>query len=146
MGEIQKQYANSVAKIIDEGTGKAGKRLIIAAELMSVYIQRANSFSPVSGASYPLPVQARETTPLYGTETPPPQSVQQLDIRRLELEQQLLKLRSSAKPAGIGEQFTALLGAEGGYEDVAMTRGQAFSAAVLQLPQGAYPLCRCLRR
>lgn len=41
MGEIQKQYATSVAKIIDEGTGKAGKRLEKAAQIAAIYIQRS---------------------------------------------------------------------------------------------------------
>ena len=122
MGEIQQSSAKQVAKLIQEGTNKAAKRLTTAAELMSVYIQRANAFSPVSGAAYPTPIGAVGTKPVY-EQTPQapiiPGFIQRLDERQLQLQQQLLKLGTSRSKLGIGEQFTALLGAEGGFEDVA---------------------------
>jgi hypothetical protein len=125
IGEIQQGYARQVAKIIADGTGKAAKRLTTAAELAAVYIQRSYSFSPVTGSSFPMPVEARGTTPVYEEGTTVPRSIERLDQKRLDLEQKLIKQLTSSKSSGVGEQFTALLGAEGGYEDVAMTRGQA---------------------
>ena len=119
MGEIQQGYARQVAKIIADGTGKAAKRLTTAAELAAVYIQRSYSFSPVTGSSYPMPVEARGTTPVYEEGTTVPRAIERLDQKRLDLEQKLIKQLTSRKSTGIGEQFTALLGNEGGFEDIA---------------------------
>ena len=119
IGEIQQGYARQVAKIIADGTGKAAKRLTTAAELAAVYIQRSYSFSPVTGSSFPMPVEARGTTPVYEEGTTVPRSIERLDQKRLDLEQKLIKQLTSSKSSGVGEQFTALLGAEGGFEDIA---------------------------
>jgi tape measure domain-containing protein len=119
IGEIQQGYARQVAKIIADGTGKAAKRLTTAAELAAVYIQRSYSFSPVTGSSFPMPVEAKGTTPIYEEGTTVPRSIELLDQKRLDLEQKLIKQLTSSKSPGIGEQFTALLGAEGGFEDIA---------------------------
>jgi tape measure domain-containing protein len=54
IGEAQEGYARSVAKIIDEGTGKAGKRLAAAGRLAAAYLSQATAkeaFSAATGKS-----------------------------------------------------------------------------------------------
>lgn len=136
MGEIQKQYATSVAKIIDEGTGKAGKRLVEAGKLLQSILDRTNlsqvRAATTLGGSYlppiPKPTVVKGTLsypgfrgPKFNEDVPEavPEKFRQLDRQILDLERKL----QSSRLTGIGNQFTALLGAEGGYEDVAMTRG-----------------------
>ena len=54
IGEAQEGYARSVAKIIDEGTGKAGKRLAAAGILAAAYLSQATAkeaFSAATGKS-----------------------------------------------------------------------------------------------
>ena len=132
MGEIQKRYATSVAKIIDEGTGKAGKRLVVAGELLQRMLDRANLSQVRASVNYgggylppiPKPRTVGGTLSYPGFERDPaavPEKFKQLDRQILDLERKLQASRLN----GIGQQFTALLGAEGGYEDLAMTRGQA---------------------
>ena len=41
IGNIQRQYAVNVAKIIDEGSGNAGKRLEAAGKIAALYLQRS---------------------------------------------------------------------------------------------------------
>ena len=141
MGEIQKQYATSVAKIIDEGTGKAGKRLEKAAQIAAIYIQRSTlnnqilagtgmliperrqgsyDFSTV-GRAGAVPASGMQNVPTFKDVKIPLDAILKLD----ETLESLRKGLSTRRAPGIGDQFTALLGAEGGYEDVAMTRGQA---------------------
>ena len=145
MGEIQKQYATSVAKIIDEGTGKAGKRLEKAAQLAAAYIQRGTANSQIATVTSGVIPERRQgvydfrqvggtgaTTPAKLLNTPgfedvqgPLKTIIKLDDTIERLRKALELSRTPARTPGIGDQFTALLGAEGGYEDVAMTRGQA---------------------
>ena len=145
MGEIQKQYATSVAKIIDEGTGKAGKRLQEAAQLAAAYIQRGTANSQIATVTSGVIPERRQgvydfrqvggtgaTTPAKLLNTPgfedvqgPLKTIIKLDDTIERLRKALDLSRTPARTPGIGDQFTALLGAEGGYEDVAMTRGQA---------------------
>jgi lambda family phage tail tape measure protein len=141
MGEIQKQYANSVAKIIDEGTGKAGKRLEKAAQLAAIYIQRGvlnNEIGAATGLVIPERVNGRYDFAKVGSagvagaedikKAPRFQDVKLPLDTLLKLDETIESLRkglSTRRTPGIGDQFTALLGAEGGFEDVAMTRGQA---------------------
>jgi lambda family phage tail tape measure protein len=119
MGEIQRGYAKQVAKIIEEGTGKAAKRMTIAAELASLYIQRGGSFSPLTGSAYPMPIGSSGTTPVYENQNEVPGAIQRLDEKTLDLLDKFKKQLTSIKPSAIGEQFTALLGAESGFEDIA---------------------------
>jgi tape measure domain-containing protein len=54
IGDAQREYARAVAKIIEEGTGRAGKRLEAAGRLASAYIDRATAkqaFTAATGAS-----------------------------------------------------------------------------------------------
>jgi hypothetical protein len=54
IGKAQEGYARSVAKIIDEGTGKAGKRLAAAGRLAAAYLSQATAkeaFSAATGKS-----------------------------------------------------------------------------------------------
>ena len=150
MGEIQKQYATSVAKIIDEGTGKAGKRLAAAAQLAALYIQRGVLNNQIGGATgLVIPERASgkydfakvgsagvgsaqdiRNAPRFQDVKVPLDTLLKLDETIESLRKGLSTLRApapgallSSRSTGIGDQFTALLGAEGGYEDVAMTRG-----------------------
>jgi lambda family phage tail tape measure protein len=152
MGEIQKQYATSVAKIIDEGTGKAGKRLAAAAQLAALYIQRGtlnNQIASITGGVIPERRQGVydfrtvggkgagtaatvQNTAEFNDVQGPLKTLLKLDETIESLKKGLNLSRTPAPGAllsshstGIGDQFIALLGAEGGYEDVAMTRGQA---------------------
>ena len=43
MGEIQREYATNVAKIIEEGTGRAGKRLEISGKIVAELIRKGNA-------------------------------------------------------------------------------------------------------
>lgn len=135
MGEIQKQYATSVAKIIDEGTGKAGKRLEKAAQLAAVYVQRGvlnNQIGAATGLVIPERVNGRYDFSKVGSagvanaqdikNAPRFQDVKIPLDTLLKLDETIENLRqgiSTRRTPGIGDQFTALLGAEGGYEDVA---------------------------
>ena len=157
MGEIQKQYATSVAKIIDEGTGKAGKRLEKAAQVAAIYIQRSTlnntilagtglliperrqgsyDFSTVGRAGV-VPAGGMQNVPTFKDVKIPLDAILKLDDTLESLRKGLSTLRAptsgallssraptpgarvSSRSTGIGDQFTALLGAEGGYEDVA---------------------------
>jgi tape measure domain-containing protein len=54
IGKAQEGYARSVAKIIDEGAGKAGKRLAAAGRLAAAYLSQATAkeaFSAATGKS-----------------------------------------------------------------------------------------------
>jgi hypothetical protein len=119
IGEIQQGYARQVAKIIADGTGKAAKRMTMAAEIASLYIQRAGSFSPITGAAYPMPIGSSGTAPVYENQDAIPPVIQKLDQKTLDLLGKFQKQLTSSKSPGIGEQFTALLGAESGFEDIA---------------------------
>ena len=125
MGEIQQGYAKQVAKIIEDGTGKAAKRMAEAGELAAQYIARASLLQARAGVvttdGTALPIIPRPATSgselVYPDLTPEevPDQFKRIDRRIIELER---NLRSSRRP-DIGQQFTALLGAEGGYEDIA---------------------------
>jgi tape measure domain-containing protein len=125
MGEIQQGYAKQVAKIIEDGTGKAAKRMAEAGELAAQYIARASLLQARAGVvttdGTALPIIPRPATSgselVYPNLTPEevPDQFKRIDRRIIELER---NLRSSRRP-DIGQQFTALLGAEGGYEDIA---------------------------
>jgi lambda family phage tail tape measure protein len=125
MGEIQQGYAKQVAKIIDDGTGKAAKRLTAAGELAAKFIERASLQQTRAGIlvdGMPLPPIPRPVTSGQGMTYPGlspeqvPDAYKLLDRRILELER---NLQSSRRFSGIGEQFTALLNAESGFEDIA---------------------------
>ena len=138
IGEAQKGYARSVAKIIEEGSEKAGKRLAKAAQMVSLYMQRGTQNNMIAGATgFVIPERtngvynfgaqggrSREQVKTDPTFRDLPTSVDSLLRIDDKLDQLRKDLNMSRKP-DIGQQFTAMLGAEGGYEDVAMTRGQA---------------------
>ena len=138
IGEAQKGYARSVAKIIEEGSEKAGKRLAKAAQMVSLYMQRGTQNNMIAGATgFVIPERtngvynfgaqggrSREQVKTDPTFRDLPTSVDNLLRIDDKLDQLKKDLNMSRRP-DIGQQFTALLGAEGGYEDVAMTRGQA---------------------
>lgn len=133
MGEIQKQYATSVAKIIDEGTGKAGKRLEKAAQLAAAYIQRGTANSQVAAVTSGVIPERRQgkydlkevggkgvTTPAellntrgYEDVQGPIKTIIKLDDTIERLRKALELSRTPTRTPGIGDQFTALLGAEG---------------------------------
>lgn len=141
MGEIQKQYATSVAKIIDEGTGNAGKRLAAAAQLAALYIQRGTLNSQIAattglvipvrrqggynlsdvgiGQGIATPQSLKEDTTFKGTQVPVRVIIDGIDPQIEKLQKEFNLSRTPTRTPGIGDQFTALLGAEGGYEDVA---------------------------
>jgi lambda family phage tail tape measure protein len=50
VGNIQREYAKNVAKIIDEGSGAAGKRLETSSKIAALYLQRAALNQAVAGA------------------------------------------------------------------------------------------------
>lgn len=126
MGEIQQGYAKQVAKIIDEGTGKAGKQMVKAGELAAQYIERASLSQARASAILPdgsaLPIIPRPKAfgqdLVYPNLTPEevPDQFKRIDRRIIELER---SFQLSRRPSDIGGQFTALLGAEGGFEDIA---------------------------
>jgi tape measure domain-containing protein len=132
MGEIQSGYAKQVAKIIEEGTGKAAKRMAYAGELAAKYIERASllqaraSVVIPDGSSLPtIPRPVASGSELVYPNLKPnevPDQFKRIDRRVIELER---NLQSSRRTPDIGEQLAGMLSAEGGYEDVAMTRGQA---------------------
>ena len=119
MGDIQRDYARQVAKLIEDGTSRAAKRMTTAAQLFSTLIQRANAFSPTTGALYPSPVSSTGTTPEYANPNEVPGTVQKLDRQILELQDRLSRQSVSKNGLGLGDQFAKLLSNEGGYEDVA---------------------------
>ena len=72
IGETQQSYARSVAKIIDKGSESASKRLVMAAQIVALYSQRAMLNEQIAGASgavipqpqdgkYPFPKQGEFT-------------------------------------------------------------------------------------
>ena len=138
IGEAQKGYARSVAKIIEEGSEKAGQRLAKAAQMVSLYMQRGTQNNMIAGATgFVIPERtngvynfgaqggrSREEVKTDPTFRDLPTSVNNLLRIDDKLDQLRKDLNMSRKP-DIGQQFTAMLGAEGGFEDIAMTRGQA---------------------
>jgi tape measure domain-containing protein len=132
MGEIQQGYAKQVAKIIEEGSDKAGKRLAKAAEMISLYMQRGTQNNMIGGATgFVIPErtngeynfgaqggrtgqEVKEDPTFQGI----PTSIDNLLRIDDKLDQLKKDLNMSRRP-DIGQQFTALLGAEGGYEDIA---------------------------
>jgi tape measure domain-containing protein len=126
IGEAQKGYARSVAKIIEEGTGKAAKRMVAAGELAAKYIERASllqaraNVTTSDGSALPIIPRPRASGQnlIYPNLTPDevPDQFKRIDRRVIELERSLQSLR---RTSGIGEQFTAMLSAEGGFEDIA---------------------------
>jgi tape measure domain-containing protein len=138
MGEIQQGYAKQVAKIVEEGSTKAGQRLAKAAQMASLYMQRGTQNNLIGGTTgFVIP---ERTNGVYDFGTQGPRSKEQVrkdpsfkdlptsidNLLRIDdkLDQLKKDLNMSRKP-DIGQQFTAMLEAEGGYESVAMTRGQA---------------------
>jgi hypothetical protein len=132
IGEIQSNYAKQVAKIVEEGSDKAGKRLVKAAEMVNLYIQRGTQNNMIAGATgFVIP---ERTNGAYNFGAQGSRSKEQLkqdptfeglptsidNLFRIDdkLDQLKKDLNMSRRP-DIGQQFTALLGAEGGYEDVA---------------------------
>lgn len=132
MGEIQSNYAKRVAKIIEEGSDKAGKRLAKAAEMVSLYTQRS-ALNTTIGRAAGLVIPER-TNGVYNFGPQGSRSKEQVrreplfeglptlidNLFRIDDRLERLKkdLNMSRKP-GIGQQFTALLGAEKGFEDIA---------------------------
>ena len=51
IGDAQREYARAVAKIIEEGTERAGKRLEAAGKIMAAYIKRATLNQQIAGGS-----------------------------------------------------------------------------------------------
>ena len=119
MGDIQRNYAKQVAKLIEEGTNRAANRMTTAAQLFSNLIQRANAFSPTTGALYPQPISSTGTSPIYENQMEVPGTIQRLDKQILELQDKLRRQTVSRKGLGLGDQLATLLSNEGGFEDVA---------------------------
>lgn len=119
MGDIQRNYAKQVAKLIEEGTNRAANRMTTAAQLFSNLIQRANAFSPTTGALYPQPISSTGTSPIYENQMEVPGTIQRLDKQILELQDKLRRQTVSRKGLGLGDQLATLLSNEGGFEDIA---------------------------
>ena len=51
IGNIQREYAKNVAKIVEEGTGAAGKRLEVSSKIAALYMQRASLNAVVAQAT-----------------------------------------------------------------------------------------------
>ena len=137
IGEIQSNYAKQVAKIVEEGSDKAGKRLAKAAEMVSLYMQRGTQNNMIGGATGFVIPERRNGIYNFGAQGPKdkgdrtrqqvkedrtfqgvPTSIENLLRIDDKLDQLKKDLNMSRKP-DIGQQFTALLGAEGGFEDIA---------------------------
>lgn len=133
IGEIQNNFAKASAKIIEEGSGNAAKRLTLAAQIVSQILQRTslNQQRVQQFGLQPInePSGFVGGRPVYGNLKPAevPEQIKRIDQN---LEQLLRKLSApqgnqSSLPAfrassgGIGEQFISLLQNEKGYEDVA---------------------------
>jgi lambda family phage tail tape measure protein len=147
MGEIQKQYATSVAKIIDEGTGKAGKRLAAAAQLAALYIQRGVLNNQIGGATgLVIPERASGKYDFAKVGSAGVGSAQ--DIRNaprfqdvkipldtlLKLDETIERLReglSTLRAPGIGQQFTALSGTSFDVSKLGKTFGEVASASFI---------------
>lgn len=63
IGEIQRNYAVTTSKILEEGSANGAKRLAVAAQLISLRQQR----TAPRYAGYPLPSDYAGAEPLYGT-------------------------------------------------------------------------------
>ena len=135
IGEIQSNYAKQVAKIIDEGSGKGAKRIEAAAKLYALYLERGTMQQGriMAGAqAMPEPVMRNNQLDYQevpkGVVTP---RFRELDQKIYDLQKQL----QSRSKGGIGDQFTALLGAEGGgafdVSKVAADFGQIASASFI---------------
>ena len=142
IGEAQQSYARSVAKIIDEGTGKAGKRLTNAAQLAALYIQRSTVNNEIlAGTGLLIPERRKGSydfstvgrtgvVPAYpskpgggGMQNVPTFKDVKIPLDTLlkldDTIESLKKGLSTLRAPDIGEQFTAMLSAEGGFEDIA---------------------------
>ena len=119
IGEIQSNYAKQVAKIVEEGSTKGAKRLEIAAKLYALYMERGTlQQGRIVGGAQAIPEPVMRNNQLDYQEVPKDvvtPRFRELDQKIYDLQKQL---QSSRRP-DIGQQFTALLGAEGGYEDIA---------------------------
>ena len=51
IGNIQREYAKNVAKIVEEGTGAAGKRLEVSSKIAALYMQRASLNAVIAQAT-----------------------------------------------------------------------------------------------
>lgn len=132
IGQIQRDFSRDSAKIIEEGSGKAAKKITLAAQIVSQVLQR--SALNQQRAQYGLqpigePTGFRDGRPVYGqmSSEQVPDQIQRIDSN---LEQLLRKLQESPRQQGslpgrqisssdIGEQFFSMLSADSGYEDVA---------------------------
>lgn len=144
MGEIQREYAKATAKIMEEGSGKAGKRVAEAYELLILRLQRQSlNAQRVAAGADPIPVPTMAGSGLSYPGLPRERVnevvspiFQQRDRRMLELERKLQSsaqaapatqltaslsgvVGSGATNASIGDQFVSLLQNESGFEDVA---------------------------
>jgi tape measure domain-containing protein len=141
MGEIQRSYAKQVAKIIEDGTSKAAKRMAYAGELAAKYIERASLLQARASVVIPdgssLPTIPRPVASgselVYPNLTPDevPDQFKRIDRRVIELER---NLRSSRQTPDIGEQLAGMLSAEGGFDvsKVATDFGTIAAASILR--------------
>lgn len=132
VGEIQRDFAKASAKIIEEGSGRAAKRITLAAQIVSQVLQRSSlNQQRTQFGLQPIgePTGFVGGRPVYGglQQGEVPDQIKRIDQN---LEQLLRKLSTPqsnqgslpaarASSSGIGEQFLSLIGSERGYEDVA---------------------------
>jgi tape measure domain-containing protein len=134
VGEIQGDFAKASAKIIEEGSGRAAKRITLAAQIVSQVLQRTSlnqqrtqfGLQPIAE-----PSKFVGSRPVYGDLQPGevPEQIKRIDqnleqlLRKLSAPQgnqgSLPSFRTGSRANGIGEQFISLLQNERGYEDVA---------------------------
>jgi len=132
VGEIQRDFAKASAKIIEEGSGRAAKRITAAAQIVSLVLERSNLNQLRTGYGYqPVsePTGFSGGRPMYqglsGEEVPT--QIRQIDVKLERLLRTLFPSQNTqsslpvnkATGPGIGQQFLGLLGSERGYEDVA---------------------------
>lgn len=121
IGEIQKGYAKQVGKIIEEGSGKGAKKLQTAAEIFSLLMQRSTfnlqrAQFGLQAIDYPVG-KTPKGAPAYSlpADQIPPQ-IRKIDTQILD---RYRNVNQSRLRQSIGDQFISMLGAQGGYEDVA---------------------------
>lgn len=105
IGDAQREYARAVAKIIEEGTDRAGKRLEIAGKLAALAIQRGQLNSQrltIGAGAVPEPLSYGTGGGInYGFDaTLVPQAFKNIDKEVGELYQRLSKLPTATTIAG----------------------------------------------
>jgi lambda family phage tail tape measure protein len=137
IGEAQKEFAKASAKIIEEGSGKAAKRLATAAEAIGIQLRIVDlqAIRIAAGlGSAPAPTRYENGKPVYERipqELVPPE----LDKLYKNLNDVYKRLQSRG-PAGSGataNRFTAALG------------GRGAGASLASISSDTYPLLAGLR-